>query len=280
MVVRSPAGALRADLVRLRSRAPEATRPPRSVGRVVDPGDEGRSARDGVRVALEAPAWLTLAESYNVGWRAECDGRDLGAPRPVDGYANGWRAPRDCREVRFAFAAQRAVDIGYAASGIACLALLALLAVGALRRRRAGRWGAGALAEGPSAAVSGVRPAPARRTTARRALAIGAAVGLVGGFVFALRAGVVIGPAVALLLWRGAGPAPLAIAAGALTAIALPAIHLLWPPDDNGGFNSSYASDVLGAHWIAVAAWVLLALALSRAIPRRRASAPPGADAT
>ena len=115
------------------------------------------------------------------------------------------------------------------------------------------------------------------------ALAIGFAAGLVGAFVFALRAGVVIGPAVALLLWRGVGPGPLALAAGALAGVVLPAIYLSFPPDDGGGFNSEFAADLTGAHWVAVAVWVLFALALaltlSRASRRRRAAARRGAGA-
>jgi uncharacterized membrane protein len=117
----------------------------------------------------------------------------------------------------------------------------------------------------------------------RWALAIGAVAGLVGAFVFALRAGVVIGPVVALLLWRGVGPAALAVTAGVLTAVVLPAIYLLFPPDDAGGFNSEFAADLTGAHWVAVAVWVLFAVAValtvSTASRRRRAGAPPGADA-
>ena len=75
---------------------------------MLDPGTTSAARHDGVRVALTAPAWLVLGESYNRGWRAACDGRDLGAPQVVDGFANGWRAPRGCRDVDFAFAPQRA----------------------------------------------------------------------------------------------------------------------------------------------------------------------------
>jgi arabinofuranan 3-O-arabinosyltransferase len=283
----SPAGLLRADLLRLRSPAPRPGNAPAApTGRVLDPGDDGRGERDGVRVALSEPAWLVLAESFNEGWRAECDGRDLGEPRPIDGFANGWRAPRDCRDVSFAFTPQRAMDVGFALSALVCAVLLALLGAVALRRRRSGaerRPGdpearraapARAHAFGPGIASGG---APPIRVPLRWALAIGAVAALAGGFVFAIRAGIVIGPAVALLLWRGVGAAPLAIAAGGLVAVVLPAIYLLFPPDDDGGFNSEFAADLTGAHWVAVAAWVLLALALSRAIRRRRAGAPHGA---
>ena len=40
---------------------------------------------DDVRVRVDGPAWLVLGESFNRGWRASCDDRDLGAPQVVDG---------------------------------------------------------------------------------------------------------------------------------------------------------------------------------------------------
>lgn len=274
-------GPLRADLLRLRSPAPRPLPAPAAPGRVVDPGDDGRGRRDGVRVALTAPAWLVLAESFNRGWRAECDGRDLGEPQPIDGFANGWRAPRDCRDVKFSFAPQRTMKAGFAISILACVLLALLLLAGVRRRRSVPR-------ESETVISADIWPkSRSHRATGglslRWAVGIGVAAGLVGAFVFALRAGVVIGPAVAVLLWRGVGPAALAVAAGVLTAVVLPAIYLLFPPDDAGGFNSEFAADLTGAHWVAVAVWVLFALAValtvSTASRRRRAGAPPGAGA-
>ncbi len=289
-------GPLRADLLRLRSPAPRPLPALVAPGRVLDPGDDGRGKRDGVRVALTAPAWLILAESFNRGWRAECDGRDLGEPQPIDGFANGWRAPRDCRDVEFSFAPQRTMNAGFALSALACAALLVLLAIGALRRF--GRGAGARTTPMPKAHAevdfddafrregrprAGAAVADRWRMSLRWAVAIGVAAGLVGAFVFALRAGVVIGPAVALLLWRGVGPAALAVAAGVLTAVVLSAIYLLFPPDDAGGFNSEFAADLTGAHWVAVGVWVLFALAVALAVStasrRRRAAVPPGGDA-
>ena len=100
------------DQLMLRSPAPESAAAPAGGGRVVDPGTLHGSSVDGARVALDAPAWLVLGESFSEGWRAKCDGRDLGVARPVNGYANGWRAPRDCRDVEFAFAPQKGVRGG------------------------------------------------------------------------------------------------------------------------------------------------------------------------
>src|SRR5439155_1574079 len=90
VTVRAAATPWRLDHVRLSSPAarPVAVAP---AGRVIDPGTGGRGTRDGTRVAVRAPAWLVLGESYDRGWRATCDGRDLGAPVPLQGYANGWQ---------------------------------------------------------------------------------------------------------------------------------------------------------------------------------------------
>ena len=36
------------------------------------------------------PFWLVLGQGLNHGWHASVDGRDLGAPRAIDGGMNGW----------------------------------------------------------------------------------------------------------------------------------------------------------------------------------------------
>jgi hypothetical protein len=263
----APAGVFRVDWLRLRSPAPAPIGGTASAlpGAVTELGTAGHGRHDGVRVALREPALLVLGESFNRGWRAWCDGRSLGDPRVVDGYANGWRAPASCRKVHFAFAPQRFVNWGYVLSALACALLLALLAL-----RRPGP------AAVPAAAVpvrgdGRVQPLPLRR-----AAAIGFAAALGLGFVFALRAGVFLGPLVAFVLWRGIGARALALAAGALLLLE-PAIYLVFLPESKGGgFNFSYPVDLIGAHWAAVAAVVLLGLSLWRTFtPRaRRADAP------
>jgi hypothetical protein len=81
----------------------------------------------------------------------------------------------------------------------------------------------------------------------------------------------VIAPAVALILARGVSARPLALAAFALLALAVPAVYLVFLPDDPGGHLFTYPVRLLGAHWLAVAALVLLgAAALRQLMPRPR----------
>jgi hypothetical protein len=294
--LRGMSGPLVVDHLLLRSgaAAPGAARPV-AAGRVADPGEGGRGSREGIRLDVDRPGWLVVGESYNAGWRASCDGRDLGDPTPMQGYANGWRVEPGCAEVDVAWAPNRSLPVGYAISLVACLVLLAL-AVG--RRRRAGEGaqegaapqGAreGAAPEGaregaaPGGARAGAAPEGARegaappppepptpRWSLRHALLAGLAAGVVLGFVFAIRAGPPIALGVALVLWRGVPPRTLALAAGALLAVVVPILYLAISPRDPGGYNSNYAVELIAAHWVGVAAVVLAGLALCRTVARR-----------
>jgi hypothetical protein len=208
-----------------------------------------------VRVAARAPGTLVLGESFNRGWRASCGGRSLGQPRVIDGYANAWDVGPSCTNVSFAFAPDRPVHRLQLLSGLACLLLLGLVVVPRRRRRRA----AESLAA--SAAVPLPDPPPTR-TPLRRALALGLLAGAVIGFCFALRAGPAVFAAVTLIVWLGIGPRLLMLAAGALLAVVVPALYVLFPADDRGGYNPGYAGEHIAAHWVAVAAFTLLAVAL------------------
>ena len=111
-----PAGTFAPYVLRLRSgTAPVAAAP----GRVVSAGRATRSGRTGVRLDVTAPARLVLAESFNRGRRATCDGHDLGAPTVGDGYGTAWTVPKGCRDVEIAFAPNRLVHAGYAISLLA-----------------------------------------------------------------------------------------------------------------------------------------------------------------
>jgi arabinofuranan 3-O-arabinosyltransferase len=94
---------------------------------IVDQGHDHVRAR--VSGATEGePFWLALGQSYNEGWNAEAAGEDLGAPRLVNGYANGWHvvAPGETFEIEMSFAPQQRVDLGIIVSvigGLGCLLL-------------------------------------------------------------------------------------------------------------------------------------------------------------
>jgi arabinofuranan 3-O-arabinosyltransferase len=251
--------------LRLRSQAPAGLPAPSGGGRVVDLGTLGRSSVDGVRLALDGPSRLVLAEGYDRGWRAWCDGRSLGAPQPEAAYGNGWSVDAECTSVRFAYAPDRAVRIALLVSGGACLLVLALLLL-----RRPPK----PLPEAELAPFGAVEPAP---VAWRRAAAIGVVAGVAGAALIALRAGPPVAVAAALVARYGVGARPLILGAAGLLGIAVPAAYVLFTPEDRGGYAFSYAGELIGAHWLAMAALVLLALALWRIVSGRRAPAPPPA---
>jgi arabinofuranan 3-O-arabinosyltransferase len=254
-------------LLRLSSPAPLPVPPPAGGGRVLDAGSVSQSSIDGVRVALDGPAWLVLGQSFSEGWRATCDGRSLGEPRPVNGYANGWLAPADCRDVAFTYGPQGAAQVGYAISAAVCLLLLGFVAVGGLLRRRRP---AGLEAPPPLLRERRARPMPLAR-----AAAVALAATLPLAFLFAARSSIAIFPVLTLILWRGVGPGPLTAGAAALLGVAVPLIYLVWSPTDRGGYNFEYSSDLLGAHWVAVAALILLMVACWRALPTAETAGGP-----
>ncbi|MGI8633630.1 MAG: alpha-(1-_3)-arabinofuranosyltransferase domain-containing protein [Solirubrobacterales bacterium] len=262
--VKTAPGPLRVDTMRLRSGIRARAAVTASPGRVLDAGSGGDGSREGVRLQVDDPAWLVLGQSYSRGWRATCDGRDLGEPVPIDGYANGWKVDR-CAEASFRFGPDRAATAGYVVSGLGALALLVFLVV----------------------RPAGDRPRPLRalpRTAngMRRwpwwqGLAAGLLASPVLGLLFSLRAGAVLGPLVALVLWRGIGPRALTYAAAAVLGVAVPAVYLLFGPADNGGYNANYATELLGAHWLGVVALTLLGLACAATVIAHRALRRGGA---
>ncbi len=249
-----PAGTLAPYLLRLRS----GPTPPPVVapGRVLSAGTGTNGGRTDVRLDVRAPARLVLAEGFNRGLRASCDGRDLGPPRPGDAYGTAWPVPAGCRDVEIGFAPNRLVDAGYIVSLLAC----ALLAGLALRRRR------------PEAAPALERAPdrPPARVRAGRAALLAVPVALALGFMFAARATPLFGLAAFFILWRGIPARPLALAAGALLVVAVPILTVAIPVENRGGFNPSYAGDRVAVHWVTVAAVVLLLFALARELAGAR----------
>jgi arabinofuranan 3-O-arabinosyltransferase len=262
-------GPLAVDDLRLSSPAPQpvavaAGAGSAGAGAVTRAGgsvSSGRGSYDHVRVTVGAPSWLVLGEGYNRGWRAACNGRALGAPIPIDGYANGWRVQPGCADVSFTFAPNRLALIGYLVSlltGVACVVLIGL----GWRRRRA-------RPETTPLGEPGTGEAPVSVWPVGRALAAAVAAGVVFGFVFGVIPGIVSVPAIALVLWRGIDARPLTIAAAALLGIVVPVLYLVHPGDEQGGNHFGYAMGHLAAHYVAVAALGLLMLALWRSRQRR-----------
>jgi hypothetical protein len=232
----------------------------------------------GARVTADGPSWLVLGQSYDRGWTARCDGRSLGVPVPLQGYANAWPLDHGCTTLSFAFAPNRELVDSDVVSGALCAGLLALLAAFAVRARarrarRARR--ASEPAEALGALADLPAPGPAARWPVRRALAAAVIGTGVLGFVFALRAGVVLGPLLGLALWRGMNEKWLTRLAGVLLVIAVPAIYLLHPVPNQGGFNPNYANFEIAAHFVAVLAVCALGYALVRVLADMRAARRP-----
>ncbi len=241
-------------LVQLRSPAP---RPLAHValaegGDILDSGHQGRGSYTGVRVRVQAPSWLVLGESYSPGWRAVCDGRPLGPPSVIDAFANGWRVTPGCHAVSLSFGPQSYVTVGYVLGALACAVLALVLVLSRPRTTPAP----------PPAPLPAA--APPKRWSAPQAAAIGAVSAAVFGFLFGLRAGVVIGPAFALILWRGVPTGRLIVFAGVLLVLVVPLLYVLFPGQDQGGYDNRFAIRHLGAHWVAAGAFALLVLALAR----------------
>jgi hypothetical protein len=264
--IRALPGKFSIDLLQLRSPAPVTPAPQTGGGTVTSAGTVGQNTVNGVRVSLSGPSWLVLGQSFDLGWSAQCDGRSLGDPVPIDGYANGWLAPAGCRNVRFFFAPQSGVQLSYVVSAVVAVALVALLAFGGwrLRRRRTAIAPARLLPD----AGRGAQP-PVR--AALLALISAAVI----GWIFASRVGVISFPVLTFLFWRGIGPAALTWIAAGLLGIVVPVIYEVATPPNLGGYNFAYATKLIGAHWIGVASIVLLALACGKMIAAARAGRHP-----
>ncbi len=264
----------------LRLRSGTAT-PAAAPGRVVSAGTATRGGRKDVRLALAGPARLVLAESFTRGRRASCDGHDLGEPEVGDAFGTAWRVPATCRNVTITFAPNRLVTVGYGVSALVAAFLLVVLLAG---RRRVTRAGDGAAAR-PNE-VSRFRQGTPDETgspgmSVRRAALVSVVVGLGLGFVFAARAVPLFALGTFFVLYRGVTAEQLALAGGAVLAVAVPVLTLIIRPEDRGGYNPEYAIDRIAVHWVTVAGIALFVLALSRATgrPARGRAAPPTDDA-
>jgi arabinofuranan 3-O-arabinosyltransferase len=227
---------------------------------------------DHLRVRVDAaggtgPQWLVLGQSHNDGWAATLDGRDLGPPVLVDGFANGWELPAgtDGAVVDLRFTPQRRVDVALVISAISALVCLAL----ALRRppREPNRTRERVLPPDPdgSAFAAVPRPWPAAdtlsyagaRPSRRQAVLAGGAVAVAGALVLtpivALGVGILAGIAgrhaaarrVVVLL-------PLVLLAGAAAYV------IAWQVRYRIAPGLEWPSELERAHPVAVLAVVLL----------------------
>ncbi|MEA3018865.1 MAG: arabinofuranan 3-O-arabinosyltransferase, partial [Actinomycetota bacterium] len=216
-----------------------------------------------VDVDAKSPVWLVLGQSYTKGWTAS----GLGAPKLVDGFANGWYVPPTgghARRITLTFTPQRTVNVMLVLSLIGALLCVALL-----------------LLSRPVDAV-GVKPipvlvAPWSPVGARPRVGTIAAVALGGGAVAALLVQPLVGVGIAVALvigvMRARGPGILAgTAVGSLGLAALFTIAKQYrnhfPPDFGwpGFFHP--------AHVLAWLGLLLLSSSLAAAAVRRRARAP------
>ncbi len=96
--------------------------------------------QDATRATVEVPEtpegmWLVLGQSHNAGWTARLDGVDLGQPKLIDGFANGWLLPSSGGTIVLEWTPQRWVDRALLFS-----LLFAVLMVVVATRRRPKRW--------------------------------------------------------------------------------------------------------------------------------------------
>ncbi|HUF83069.1 MAG TPA: alpha-(1-_3)-arabinofuranosyltransferase family protein, partial [Acidimicrobiia bacterium] len=214
IVLRSAAGGSpsRAGTSTLRSEArPPATDQPPTTTVLRQNADSITVRVTGARPG--EPFWLAFGQGWNTGWHAFIDGRDLGTPVLVDGFANGWQIAPDSAafEVSLRFTPQRRVDIALWGSLIAAVVCLGL----ALRRPRrpfAAAVTADAVEPLTAASVEGARRPP---------LSLPVAVGL---GVASLAVGVaLVAPAVGLLTGLLTVVAALGVLPRWLTVLAAPA---------------------------------------------------------
>jgi hypothetical protein len=196
-----------------------------------------------VVVHLDGPSWLVLGESYNRGWRARCNGRDLGAPSPIQGYANGWLVEPGCARVGFRYRPDDTLRLAYLLSIFG----IPFLFVAVVRRRRPGYTNVTALVD-----PDPVRPLDLLTAAGVAIIAAGAVA-----IAFEPVAGAVAYPVFVGLLWRGARVRRLSEGATALLIIGAPAAYLL----------DGWAT----ARWFVVAALSLLSYALVRTLMAARA---------
>jgi hypothetical protein len=103
-------------------------------------------------------------------------------------------------------------------------------------------------------------------------------LGVVLGFVFAWRAGLLITVGLFVIFWRGFGPRTLAATAGMLLAVVVPIVYLITDPRNLGGYNFNYSVQLIYGHWVGVAAVILLGLSGQMTVAAARRRRDPSAS--
>ena len=188
-----------------------------------------------------------MLKAIHRGWEASCDGRGLGAPQPVDGYAMAWHVSKSCRDVSLAFAPNRLVTAAEIASLAAALGLVALLLVGRRRKARAPVAG--------DAAGADVDASP-RRLGAGRAALLALVLAPAFGFIFAARATPLFALGLFVILWRAIPTKRWPARRAARRRRARP--DAADPGRRPQGYDPEYAGERIAVHWVAAAAVAIL----------------------
>jgi arabinofuranan 3-O-arabinosyltransferase len=199
----------------------------------------------------DRPYYLVTGQSYDERWRAVMDGRDLGPPILVDGYAAGWRVDEGGAH-RFAivYGPQRAVVWTRWAS-VAALVACVLLLFGAQR---------------PLAQRSVPAPRLPRAAWAASPILLWMLLGWVGAAAGA-----------ALAVWHlTRPPAPRTLLRGAVTMLTLvPLAWLIQGLPDATSISSAIVTSRLVPHYLAAGGLVLLVVGVARS----RTTVPSGSSA-
>lgn len=114
------------DLDQVVLRSDRELAPVASAAPVVVEDHDDTSYRLRVPASVE-PRWLVLGQSHNIGWEARVDGRSLGEPVLIDGFANGWLLEPGAEVVvDLEWTPQRLVGRAVAASVVGVLIALGL----------------------------------------------------------------------------------------------------------------------------------------------------------
>lgn len=246
--------------------APGAPRP-RSGAPAVTVTDESRWTSSLRITGARDPFWLVLGQSYNEGWRATADGRDLGTPELVDGYANAWFIrPQGAGPitVELAWAPQATVDVALRVSLVGGIACLVIVAVG-LRRRR------GVAADRLEAPTA--RPRRAGDDAGRRArlgLALGAAV------LAAITITPLVGVLTGGLAWAAAGGGRIRRAVPFAPPVLLVAVAIGIPIQQRIERHPAFFDWTSHFEWARWCAWfAVMALAIDVVVGAIRHEDPP-----